>query len=75
MKKEKAKKVDEDTPLIKTATKVLRSCIGPRDMTSNECFLISNGLPYVEFSQAARTVNLKGSSIAKKELKDKTECI
>ena len=66
LKKAIAKKVDDDTPLKKTATKVLMSCIGQRDMTSNECFLIAHGLPYVEFSQAARTVHLKGSSIAKK---------
>ena len=70
-----AKKVDDDTPLKKTATKVLMSCIGQRDMTSNECFLIAHGHPYVEFSQAPRTANLKGSSVAKKKLKDESECI
>ena len=34
-----AKKIDDDTPLNKTAQKVLMSCLGQRDMTSNECVL------------------------------------
>ena len=70
-----AKKVDDETPLKKTATKVLMSCIGQRDMTSNECFLIAHGLPYVEFSQTPRTANLKGSFVAKKKLKAEAETI
>ena len=51
------------------------SCIGQRDMTSNECFLIAHGLPYVEFSQTPRTANLKGSFVAKKKLKAEAETI
>ena len=41
-------------------------------MTSNECFLIAHSLPYVEFSQVARTVHVKGFQVAKK---DETESI
>ena len=44
-------------------------------MTSNECFLIAHGLPYVEFSQAPRIANLRGSSVAKKKVNSETECI
>jgi len=75
LKKAIAKKVDDDTPLNKTAQKVLMSCLGQRDMTSNECFLIAHGQPYVEFSQAPRIANLRGSSVAKKQVSSETECI
>ena len=70
-----AKKTDEDTPLNKTAQKVLMSCIGQRDMTTNECFLIAHGLPYVDFSHKPRTANLKGSFVAKSKVKAETETI
>ena len=60
-----AKKIDVETTLNKTAQKVLMSCLGQRDMSSNECFLIAHGLPYIEFSHTPRVANLKGSSIAK----------
>ena len=65
LKKALAKKIDDDTPLNKTAQKVLMSCLGQRDMTSNEYFLIAHGLPYVEFSQTPRLANLKGSNVSK----------
>ena len=51
------------------------SCLGQRDMTSNECFLIAHGLPYVEFSSAPRVANLKGSSVAKQKVKSESDCI
>ena len=70
-----AKKIDDETPLNKTAQKVLMSCLGQRDMSSNECFLIAHGLPYVEFSHAPRVANLKGSSIAKTKVDNETENI
>ena len=69
------KKVDDDAPLNKIAQKVLMSCIGQRDMTSNECFLIAHGKPYVEFSHKARTANLKGSYAAKKKVRKETDLI
>ena len=75
LKKAIAKKVDDDTPLNKAAQKVLMSCLGQRNMTSNECFLIAHGLPYVEFSQAPRIANLRGSSAAKKQVSSETESI
>jgi hypothetical protein len=56
-----AKKIDEDTPLKSCCQKVLMSCIAERDMGTNECFLICQNLPYVEFSKIARSANLKGS--------------
>ena len=51
------------------------SCLGQRDMSSNECFLIAHGLTYVEFSHASRVANLKGSSIAKTKVDKETESI
>ena len=75
LKKAIAKKVDDDTPLNKTAQKVLMSCLGQRDMTSNECFLIAHGLPYVEFSQAPRIANLRGGSVAKTKVHKETDSI
>ena len=63
LKKALAKKIDDVTPLNKTAQKVLMSCLGQRDMTSNEYFLIAHGLPYVEYSQTPRIANLNGSSV------------
>ena len=51
------------------------SCLAQRDMTSNECFLIAHGLPYVEFSSTPRIANLKGSSVAKQKVGSETECI
>ena len=69
------KKVDDDTPLNRVCQKVLMSCIGQRDMTSNECFLIAQGLPYVEFSHKPRCANLNGSYLAKKKLKETTDFI
>ena len=44
-------------------------------MTTNECFLIAHGLPYVEFSHRPRTANLKGSFVAKNKVKDEAEPI
>ncbi len=70
-----AKKTDEETPLSKTAQKVLMSCVDQRDMTTNECFLIAHGLPYVEFNQQPHTVNLKGSFGAKNKVKNEAENI
>ena len=75
LKQALAKKIDDETPLNKTAQKVLMSCLGQRDMSSNECFLIAHGLPYVEFSHAPRCANLKGSSIAKTKVDKESESI
>ena len=75
LKKALAKEIDDDTPLNKTAQKVLMSCLGHSDMTSNESFLIAHGLPYVEFSQTARIANLKGSTVAKKQVDNESENI
>ena len=38
LKQALAKKIDDETPLNKTAQKVLMSCLGQRDISSNECF-------------------------------------
>ena len=43
LKQALAKKIDDETPLNRTAQKVLMSCLGQRDMSSNECFLIAHG--------------------------------
>ena len=75
LKKAMTKKIDDDTPLNKTAQKVLMSCLGQRDMTSNECFLIAHGLPYVEFSSTPRVANLRGSSVAKQKVENESACI
>ena len=69
------RKVDDTTSLNKIAQKVLMNCIGQRDMSSNECFLIAHGKPYVKFSHNPRVANLKGSHAAKKKVKKATDAI
>ena len=50
-------------------------CLVQRDMRSNECFLIANSLPYVEFSHTPRIANVKGSTVAKKQVDNESENI
>ena len=51
------------------------SCIAERDMGTNECFLICQNLPYVEFSKTARTANLKGSFKLKTKINKESDTI
>ena len=51
------------------------SCIAERDMGTNECFLICQNLPYVEFSKTPRNVNLKGSFRAKNKINTENDII
>ena len=70
-----AKKLDEDTPMKKAATKILMSNIGNRDMSINECMLICHNQPYVEYSRSPRIANLRGSTKVKKTVSENEKVI
>ena len=56
-------KLDDEAPVRKSVQKILLNSVGQRDMSVNECMLITHNKLYVEFSKSSRVVDLRGSNV------------